>query len=95
MAESKLTTRIEVLYSGHVQVVGFRYTTARLAGRFPVVGYVQNLSDGRVRLMLEGAEADIQNLLSDVADAMDGHIRDAEIARHAATGEFGDFGIRH
>ena len=34
-----------VFYSGRVQGVGFRYTTANLAKRFHVAGYVQNLDE--------------------------------------------------
>ena len=41
-------------FSGHVQGVGFRYTTRSVASRFAVTGYVRNLPDGRVELVAEG-----------------------------------------
>jgi acylphosphatase len=40
--------RREVHYSGHVQGVGFRYTTRSIARGYEVTGFVQNLEDGRV-----------------------------------------------
>jgi acylphosphatase len=43
-----------VYYSGAVQGVGFRATTAHLARAYPVTGWVRNLSDGRVQLLAEG-----------------------------------------
>ena len=39
-----------------MQGVGFRYAVERLARRFPVTGFVKNLSDRRVELVAEGKE---------------------------------------
>lgn len=40
----------QVLYSGRVQGVGFRYTTKQIASGYEVTGTVKNLPDGRVQL---------------------------------------------
>lgn len=40
----------QVLYSGRVQGVGFRYTAKQIASGFEVTGWVKNLPDGRVEL---------------------------------------------
>ena len=37
--------RRELYYSGHVQGVGFRYSTHRIALRYLVTGFVRNLPD--------------------------------------------------
>lgn len=42
----------QVIYSGRVQGVGFRYTTKQLATGFDVSGWVKNLADGRVELLV-------------------------------------------
>jgi len=55
-SESK---RLHLLVEGHVQGVGFRFTTAQIASRFPVVGFVRNLPDGSVEIIAEGAEASV------------------------------------
>ena len=38
----------QILFSGHVQGVGFRWTTERIASQLPLRGFVRNLPDGRV-----------------------------------------------
>jgi acylphosphatase len=52
-----------VYYSGTVQGVGFRATTAHLARAYPVTGWVRNLSDGRVQLLAEGPAERVEAFL--------------------------------
>lgn len=73
-----IAKRVEVYYSGTVQGVGFRYTTARLARAHPVTGTVRNLPDGRVCLIAEGLPHHLQNFLADIQGRMGDLIRDAE-----------------
>lgn len=42
----------QILYSGRVQGVGFRYTTKQIASGYDVTGSVKNLPDGRVQLQV-------------------------------------------
>lgn len=86
--------RKTVYYSGHVQGVGFRYTTRAIAHRFDVTGYVRNLPDGRVQLVAEGRPDELQALLREVRDHMSGRIRDERSDDQPATGEFSNFEIR-
>ncbi len=51
--------RLQVLYSGHVQGVGFRYTVKSLAAGFEVTGTIRNLADGRVELLVEGSRDEL------------------------------------
>ena len=87
--------RREVTYAGHVQGVGFRYSTYHIAQRHDVVGYVRNLADGRVELVAEGAASVLDDFLAEVAESMSGYIRSAKTHSSPATGQFGEFGIRH
>lgn len=87
--------RCQVFYSGHVQGVGFRYSTSRIAGRFAVTGFVRNLPDGRVELVAEGASEEVTAFLNEVTERMGHYIRSTAVDRRAATGEFHDFTIRH
>ena len=86
--------RHEVHYSGMVQGVGFRYTVRRLAARFAVTGYVQNLSDGRVRLVAEGAAEEVERLLDAVRAALGHYVHDTSRDVGPATGRFETFDIR-
>ena len=82
-----------ILYSGHVQGVGFRYTVHRLAQRHPITGYVKNLPDGRVELLAEGNPADLDSLLADIAAAMSDHIHDIKTQTLPASHHYPTFEI--
>jgi len=82
-------------YSGRVQGVGFRYTVKNIAMRHNISGYVRNLPDGRVELVVEGPDAEIEELLTAVNNRMNGYIRSIDVANLPATGEFSHFHIRH
>jgi len=48
----------QVFYSGRVQGVGFRYTVRQLAAGYEVSGWVKNLPDGRVELLVLSRDQD-------------------------------------
>ena len=83
------------LFSGNVQGVGFRYTAQHLARGHPVSGYVRNLPDGRVEMVAEGEEINLDALLGALQRQMEGFIRDTKVSSGNATGEFSGFTIRH
>ena len=82
--------RYTVHYSGRVQGVGFRYSVRRIAADHKVAGFVQNLPDGRVLLVLEGAAADLDGFIAGIARRMARYLEHQTMAATAATGEFGD-----
>jgi acylphosphatase len=67
-----------VFFHGHVQGVGFRYTTLQIAKEFEVCGYVSNLPDGRVVLEAEGAKENVTAFTQAVKDRLHGYIRKVE-----------------
>ncbi|MBB73373.1 MAG: acylphosphatase [Planctomycetaceae bacterium] len=81
-------------FIGHVQGVGFRYNTQRLADDLPITGFVRNLADGRVEVVAEGATTDLDSFCAKIEHAMSGHIQKVQIDRGLATGEFSSFQIR-
>lgn len=85
--------RRHVCFSGRVQGVGFRYTTADLARGFEVTGFVRNLPDGRVELVAEGAPLQVDAFVLAVRAEMEACIEHVESADSAASGEFRAFGI--
>ncbi len=93
MAEEARERR-EVYYSGRVQGVGFRYTARSLASRFAVAGYVKNLRDGRVELVVEGAPEEVSALLAAVRREMGYYIAAVQETAKPATGRLHGFEVR-
>jgi len=97
--------RRQIVYSGEVQGVGFRYTTRSLARGFEVTGYVRNLPDRRVELVVEGPEDQLDDFLAAVGQRMSDHIRNVEIrnvesavspmSKRPSIDEFASFTIRY
>jgi len=86
--------RREIHYSGWVQGVGFRYTARRIAERYNVAGYVRNLRDGRVQLVVEAAAEVVDEFAAEIAETMMRYIKSVEAKTSEATGEFDRFEIR-
>ena len=83
-----------MVYSGHVQGVGFRYTAKTVATGFDITGLVRNLSDGRVQLVAEGAAQELEAFRTALRDAgLAGFIRDEKLDWADATNEFRGFEI--
>jgi acylphosphatase len=86
--------RSTVYFSGHVQGVGFRYTTHSIARRYPITGFVRNLPDRRVELVAEGEPMQIEAFLSEVRERFFNQIRDERSDQGPATGEYDGFEIK-
>ena len=87
--------RRRYLFSGRVQGVGFRYTVKNVAMRHDVNGFVKNLPDGRVELVMEGSAGEIDGVLRDVRGRMVDYIRAVDSTSAPANGEFEHFSIRY
>jgi acylphosphatase len=86
--------QLRVLYSGRVQGVGFRYTVKTLVAGYDVVGTVCNLPDGRVELVVEGAEDELKAFQQAVRDSgLGGLIKDEQAEWRPAEGQFAGFEI--
>lgn len=70
---------LQVIYTGRVQGVGFRWTCQSIAQRHPVTGTVKNLMDGTVELLADGDAREVRSFLLEIQHAMSGHIENAEI----------------
>ncbi|MEX1040920.1 MAG: acylphosphatase [Pirellulaceae bacterium] len=67
--------RLSVWFSGNVQGVGFRQTSWRIAQSHPVSGWVRNLPDGRVEMLVEGTTSDCTAYLAVVQERLEENIR--------------------
>lgn len=83
-----------VFFSGAVQGVGFRYTTQRLATTLGLKGWVRNLAQGGVELMVEGSKETIEQLLQNIDEHYTGSIRNKTVSYSDAVEHFEDFEIK-
>jgi acylphosphatase len=86
--------RVEVEFSGRVQGVGFRFTAERFARDYGIIGFVRNLSDGRVELVAEGEEQKLKDFLEAMRFDLDNYIEHYSQNWFDPTGEFKNFTIR-
>ena len=85
-----------VYYSGDVQGVGFRATSARIARSHPGVrGWVRNLTDGRVELLADGTPEAVEAFLAEIRAWMADHIASEEVAERATNESLHGFHIKH
>lgn len=87
------TIRQTVIFSGLVQGVGFRWSAREIAREFELTGFVENLPDGTVRLVVEGEAQILHEFISRVQNGA-GRVLNAEISQQPATGEYPDFRIQ-
>lgn len=96
MPSNETMIRRTILFSGRVQGVGFRATAQHAAVDFDVAGYVRNLPDGRVELVADGEQDELNRFQQAVERALARHIdaADASDAPVPAGGAFSGFHIR-
>lgn len=83
-----------VFFSGHVQGVGFRFTTLQVAKEFELAGFVKNLPDGRVQMEAEGRPEEISAFVEAIEDRMHGYVRKVERSSERRPPQFTGFTIR-
>ena len=87
--------RYHLIISGRVQGVSYRVSAWEKARELSLTGWVRNLTDGRVEIVIEG---DTEILEQMTAWARKGprfaDVSDVSVSEHNATGEFPDFKIR-
>ncbi len=64
--------RLTAWVTGRVQGVGFRWWVRANAVELGLVGFAENLADGRVKVVAEGTEDGCRELLARLEDGLDG-----------------------
>ena len=87
--------KAHIFYTGMVQGVGFRYTTLRYAEKLGLYGWVRNLVDGRVEIMVEGDKGKIEHLCKYLSDHFGSYIVHFDISYSDKLNGFTSFQIKH
>lgn len=91
-----MRTRARFVMSGLVQGVCYRMCAAAEARRHSLVGWVANLADGRVEVVVEGDAKDVDVLLGWCRRGPPAaRVEDVETDYSPPTNEFDRFAIRH
>ena len=86
--------RANIHFIGTVQGVGFRYTCVSFAQNLSLTGWVKNLRDGSVEVVVEGPREKTEELLSKLNVQFGTFIRDCRIEWLEYRGDFDNFSIR-
>lgn len=81
--------RLRAFVSGKVQMTGYRARVVNLANFLGLVGFVQNLPDGRVKVVAEGEESVLERFLHDLR--INDPLIDVQDIEVDYTGAMGDF----
>ncbi|MDR4506407.1 MAG: acylphosphatase [Candidatus Scalindua sp.] len=86
--------RAHVFVKGRVQGVFFRASTRKEALQSGLTGWVKNCRDGRVEAVFEGAEENVDNVVTWCKSGPPGaEVTHVEVRAEQATGEFDSFTI--
>ena len=58
--------RAEIVVKGDVQEAGYRAEVFKIAIKYPLKGFVENLRDGRVKIICEGEKKVIENFIKEI-----------------------------
>jgi acylphosphatase len=58
--------QLQIIVTGEVQGVGYRYYTQMKAIQFGITGWVKNLSEGGVEILASGSRPDLEKFIDEV-----------------------------
>ncbi len=82
-----------IIFTGRVQGVGFRFTAHRIAKLHQLKGYVRNVPNGTVEMLIQGLIEDIDECIRDIKDSFAGYLREVKIEKVANNPKYTDFKI--
>jgi acylphosphatase len=87
--------RVRLFLQGRVQGVSFRYYTMQEARSLGLTGWVRNLWDGRVEVLLDGDEDAVKQMVEWCKRGPpSADVEDVEITWEESTTEFNNFRVR-
>lgn len=84
--------RAHLIIEGRVQGVGYRANTRRMANRLNLKGWVRNLRNGDVEIVVEGPEVELNMLIAwCYRGPTSSYVSKISIDKSEASGEFDSF----
>jgi acylphosphatase len=84
----------DIVVRGYVQGVGFRYFCQSRATRLQLTGWVRNLPDSSVELMVEGDRGGIETLIEELkVGPRSASVADVRVQWKPFTGKYHSFSI--
>ena len=88
-------TRLRILLEGRLQGANFRMNTQSQATALGLVGFVRNLSDGRIEIEVQGGEAEVEQMLAWCQEEPHGsQIRSILYRYDETVNRYSDFSVR-
>jgi acylphosphatase len=82
-----------IIFSGSVQGVGFRNKARSIATSRQLTGFVRNLADGTVEMLVQGKTGDINDCLKDIKKFFSDNIKDTKIDEVHYESKYTDFRV--
>jgi len=85
---------VEIIVSGRVQGVGYRYFVTNKAGLYNIKGYTKNLYDGRVKVIACGEELALDLFIKELRKGPAfGRVKNLEISDLTASVQYDNFRV--
>jgi acylphosphatase len=85
----------EMIVSGRVQGVGYRFFTERVAEKHNIRGWSMNLPDGSVALEIEADEEDAKRFIEELEQGPPmAQVEDVQVSWKTHQGKFNNFTIK-
>ncbi len=87
--------RAHLIIKGRVQGVGYRANVRRLANKLSLEGFVRNLRNGDVELLVEGSQEDVERIIQWChREPTRAYVSKVWVEKSEATREFMGFAVR-
>jgi acylphosphatase len=86
---------VQLIVSGKVQGVGFRFSTQQAANTYHIQGWVKNLPDGNVAIRAQGEQAQLSQFIDWAKHGSQfANVHDVAITKLVTQNELTQFSIR-
>ena len=86
-------TAKRIIFTGRVQGIGFRFTALNIANRCKLTGFVRNMPDNSVEMLIQGSADSIADCIRDINESFTGYLRETNTEEVPYDPQFKNFKI--